>query len=321
MSALSGNAIPLQNVQDVPPLPPMLATIQTKTCLTIQHYVDEEEKGEKAEGGTREKEMEAATDANLFCELSFSSITCESSLINRIMAVQNDRTRTSFDISQHISGLSVWYNAEPNAIIFSFHLCALPSAGTLHCDYSGDGGVTVVSEFELVGQPRYAKYLASLGDGPLRLCDYVSQLRVFFQPGDPEEESSYGHKLLVSFDVNPAETVPDCDLLHEDLEDWEAQVQSGWFQFQCEDVLGPSSHSAAKLSPEDASARIPTYIKEGMPYQSEAQGIGISGPSHLLYERNNHLCVRDTAPTAEERAHLRPRLAKMIRRLTVYLLI
>jgi hypothetical protein len=216
------------------------------------------------------------------------------------MAVQNDRSRTSFDISQHISGLSVWYNAEPNAIIFSFHLCALPSAGTLYCDYSSDVGVTVVSEFQLIGQPRYGNYLASLEDGPLRLSDYVSQLRVLFQPGNPDKEPRQDHKLLVSFDVNPAAAVLDSDLLHEDLEDWEAQIQPGWFQFQCEGIFSPSSQSADEPSPDYASARIPTYIKEGMPYQPEGRRIGISGHSHLIYERNNHLRARDTASTAEE---------------------
>jgi hypothetical protein len=135
------------------------------------------------------------------------------------------------------------------------------------------------------------------------LRDYVSQLRILFQPRKPEEALWHRQKLLVSFDVNPAKAVPNCDLLHEDFEDWEAHIQPEWFQLQWEGILSPSSQSAHKLSPEDSSARIPTYIKEGIPYQPEGKHTGISDHSILIYERNNHLCVRETASTAEEVNH------------------
>jgi hypothetical protein len=91
----------------------------------------------------------------------------------------------------------------------------------------------------------------------------------------------------VSFDVNPEADVPECDLLHEDVEDWEAEInRPGWFHLQCEGILSPSS----ELAPE-----VPLYIREGMPFQPADRNKGIIGGVHAAQDPNNHLCVRETA--------------------------
>ena len=295
--------------------PPRLSTVQTYACLKIQDDLDEWEEEEKTEGGKREKTEKVATDANLFCELSLDSTSRESALINTLVAGDHDLTLTCLDISRHISGLNVRYSAEQNAIIFSFQLCAarIPTEAVLRHNYFGEGAVTIVSKIKLANQPHYATYLASLAD--TGLDHHVSQLRVLFKSGSSGEQLRHPDKLLVSFDVDPMVVVPEYDLVHEDVEEWDTRMQQrDWFPFECEGIFSPPLQLEPEMPPEDPSAQVPLYIKQRIPYQPAGRDTGSRSEGCMRYESNSHPFARVMAATPEEVSH---RLCCLISRLNI----
>ena len=101
--------------------------------------------------------------------------------------------------------------------------------------------------------------------------------------------------------MNPAAIVAECNLCHEDLEDWGVQMQQpNWIDFQCfqcEVALGPFSQLAPELLPEDSS------VHEGMQYPPAGQETGMMAAICMAHQPNNHPCVREkaAAPEVEER--------------------
>jgi hypothetical protein len=96
--------------------------------------------------------------------------------------------------------------------------------------------------------------------------------------------------------MNPAAIVAECNLRHEDLEDWGVQMQRPWVDFQREVILGPFSQLAPELSPEDASAHLPMFDKEQMSYQLAGRATGMRGAVCLTHGPNSLLCVPGRAP-------------------------
>ncbi|ELQ33216.1 hypothetical protein OOU_Y34scaffold00982g6 [Pyricularia oryzae Y34] len=201
-----------------------------------------------------------------------------------------------FDVSQHVTGLTVWYYIPDSTISVSFKLCAQKvSRSAIFNHNSAVKGSEIISAPAPVDHSRVAAYLSSSkGHAVINLDRFVTQIRTVITPVSAEDQGGSLAKLLVSFELNP--NVSENDLLHDDSEGIELlNEQRNGDEYDCESLLNqPSQHVA------DQEADAPEHFRQGTAHQPANSDTSIPGTFKIENQPDDHKCVRETTASTEK---------------------
>ncbi|TLD03339.1 uncharacterized protein PgNI_12358 [Pyricularia grisea] len=202
-----------------------------------------------------------------------------------------------FDVSQHVTGLTVWYYIPDSTISVSFKLCAQKVSRSAIFDHnSAIKGSEIISAPAPVEHSCVAAYLSSLkGHAVTNLDRFVTQIRAVITPVPAGNQGVSLANLFVSFELNP--NVSENDLLHDDSEGIELlNEQRNCDEYDCESLLNqPSQHVV------DQEADAPEHFRQGTPHQPANSNTFIPGTFKTENQPDDHKRVRETTASTEEK--------------------
>ncbi|TLS21437.1 uncharacterized protein PpBr36_10426 [Pyricularia pennisetigena] len=202
-----------------------------------------------------------------------------------------------FDVSQHVTGLTVWYYIPDSTISVSFKLCAQKVSRSGIFDHnSAIKGSEIISAPAPVEHSRVAAYLSSLkGHAVTNLDRFVTQFRAVITPVSAGNQEGSLANLFISFELNP--NVSENDLLHDDSEGIELlNEQRNRDEYDCEFLLDqPSQHVVGQ------EADAPEHFRQGTPHQPANSDTSIPGTFKIGNQPDDRKRVRETTASTEEK--------------------